>query len=288
MRPNRLFVILIALLLITSSFGKITFAFNPVPPDNHTLLAVKQDNGQWGDARTIHSLTTLSFQWKSDVPNANYGQWQLFDYPPGPNDATAQPFAASGPLTATPVNQFKPFTIDFAQIRQQHPDKFPSVPPATPKDCYVRMVPWKTQDTTNPANIAGHVSLNMKITYVSSTITGPGQGPTVIGVEITRADVSVFCPIPAPGSIVAFVVSSKPSSLLFQVSETAPMLDPLQHPLFSSGTVAASEHIVSLNTRHLVGLYGLKVDTHYYYIIEAKDSAGNEAFTQGEFQTGSR
>ena len=97
MKPNRLIVTLIALTLITSSFGKTTFAFNPVPPANHTLLTVKQDNGQWGDARTIYSLTTLTFQWISDVPNTNYGQWQLFDYPPGPNDTTAKSFAASGP-----------------------------------------------------------------------------------------------------------------------------------------------------------------------------------------------
>jgi hypothetical protein len=286
MKANQPVVILI---LLTLTISSIASASGPNLLDGHTLLAVKQANGQWGDSRTIHSLTTLTFEWKSDVPNTNFGQWQLLDYAPGPHDLTAQPFAVSGPLAASPANQLKQFTIDFAQMHQEHPDKVPAVASSAPKNFYVRLVPWKTQDMSDPANIAGHVSLNMKITLVSSISTGNGDEPGIVtGFKIDSASVDIRCPVILAGAAVAFVRTSKPSFLVFQVSESAPVLDSHQHPTFPLSAIAASEHVSSFNTIHLVALFGLKNETHYFYIIEVRDSVGHQTFSQGELTAHSR
>lgn len=137
---------LVLLVFCLSSIATLTVAFNPGP--DYTLLEVRQPVAQpaWSNSRTIHSLHDVTFRWKTDVPNTAYVEWQMLDYKPQPNGMFETPFATRK-LMKPPSGQFQQFVIDFAQIQQQNPTKIPANAPATPKDYYIRLVPWNAGGT---------------------------------------------------------------------------------------------------------------------------------------------
>src|SRR5262245_47495650 len=107
-----IFVIVLLTLLLTPG----SVHSRAVPNPDQTILQVRQPGAQpgWYTSRTIHALHGLSFRWKTDVPMTNYGQWQLCDYPPPPQDLMAQPFAVSDPtqpLPVPPAGQYGTFTL---------------------------------------------------------------------------------------------------------------------------------------------------------------------------------
>src|SRR5213593_2549845 len=87
----------IAILLLLSSVPLIKTSSAALPNPDQTVLQVRLAGAQpsWDTSRTIHALHALTFRWKTDVPMTNFGQWQLCDYPPLPQDLMAQPFVVA-------------------------------------------------------------------------------------------------------------------------------------------------------------------------------------------------
>ena len=281
------FTILILSVVCFLPIAGSAFALNAGPPPDQTFLEVKESGGQiqWNTLRTIHSLHAITFRWKTSAPNTSYGEWQIMDYQPQPNGMNETPFA-TGNVPLAPAGQFKQFTIDFAQLQQQHPDMIPANAPGTAKYYYVRMVPW-TSNTT----IAGSISPAVKIAYSSGSGSGSGLqvgggGPTIV---VTVTDVQVSpnqLQVPTPGMLYVSAKTSKPSSLIVRLSQSAPVLDSNHNPSFASVMVENSVHVSSFHTKHFVGLFDLKGETHYYYVIEVTDKDGNKAYKQGDFLMG--
>jgi len=286
MRQNRRVVTACAILMLlvpcSRSSPSSAFALDPGPPDQ-TLLDVKHPGGQplWTSSLIIRSLQSVTCRWQTSAANTAYGEWQIMDYQPQPNGLNETPFA-SGHSPLPQADGFRQFTLDFAQLQQQHPDKIPANAPATAKAYYVRLVPW-----TSNTMIAGAISPAVKITYTSGRGLQPGGGTVRAALNIERSEISpntinVF----GPGLLGVFLTTSYPTSLHVRLSQSAPLLDSNLNPAFPSGTVENSVHVSSFHTRHCVGLFDLKGETHYYYIIEVTDKDGNKAYKQGDFLMG--
>src|SRR6266567_2215128 len=272
----RIIVVFLVLFSIPNSKVRSTAAPNP----DQTILEVRQAGAQpaWGTSRTIHALHVLTFRWKTDVPMTNFGQWQLLDYPPPPQDLMAQPFATSNVGPPAPTGQFENFTIDFAAIQQQNPGKIPSTAPAQPKDYYLRLVPWKTMDMTDPNNVAGTISINVKITYVKSP--PPPANPLSLDYVFDftgghYVDISYG--------------ANKPVVPIVSVSLKPPDKNAQGNPVFKGKIVGASVPFLSGYERDgEVELRGLTPKTHYHYIVEVKDEKGDKAYKTGQFTTATR
>ena len=111
----------------------------------------------WQTALIITSSGTLYFRWNTSEHDVTSAEWQVTDSPGGFSN---QPnIIASGQRTETPpVGQMYEFGIDFKEF-------LPQLPPNSPKNYYVRIVPKKGQQ-----KLAS--SPSVKITY---TKPGPGQ-----------------------------------------------------------------------------------------------------------------
>jgi hypothetical protein len=191
----------------------------------------------------------------------------------------AQPFATSTPLNPPQSGQFDTFTIDFAQQQQAHPDKIPATAPAQPKDYYLRLLPWKTMDMTNPANVAGDISINVKITYVKDTSPNPGP------LTITSTSVD------AGGTfgVISFA-ATQPVVPLVSVSTFAPSKDAQGNPTFGRLriTSASLPFLGGYEKQGATQVSNLEPKTHYHYIVEAVNEKKEKAYKTGEFTTKTR
>ncbi len=274
---------LVLLVMFSFPFGGSAFALEPLPPDP-TMLDVKLAGGQsqWGNARSLHGLNVVTFRWKTSASNAAYGVWEIMDYEPAPNGLNEQPFA-KGSVPLPPAGQFGQFTVDFAQLQQQHQDKIPASAPASAKHYYIRLVPWTSGGTI----LAGAISPAVRISYGSNSGFQAGGSNLTIVVKVTDVRVTPNqISLLGPGILGVYLTASKPCSLLVKLSLSAPAFDSDHNPSFASGTVENSVHVSSFHTKHYVGLFDLKGEAHYYYIIEVTDKDGHKAFIQGDFEMG--
>lgn len=275
--------ILLLLVLSSLSIARSTFALNPELLSNQTLLDVRQPGGQaqWGRTRTIHALHTVTFRWKTSAPGTAYAEWQIMDYKPAPNGSMNEtPFART--VVAVPaLGEFQPFTIDFAQLQQLHPNMIPAAAPANAKDYYLRLVPWKTMDMTDPANISGDISDTVKITYVKSP--PPQPDPPTFDYS------AIFW---TGGHYVDLGYSTnKPVIPIVTVSKSAPVKDAKGNPAFSKNAKIVYASLPFLSGYEKDGeveLRNLRPKTHYHYIIMAKDENGQKAYKTGQFTTAKR
>ena len=272
---------ILILLLCSVAISLTAFAFKPGPMGPNTSLEVRQPGNQtlWGPSRTIHALHAVTFRWGTSVPNTNFGQWQLCDYKPAPQDLMAQPFAVGDPGMVPQAGGFTQFIVDFAQLQQQHPDKIPAQAPATAKDYYLRLVPWKTMAMTDPANVSGDISINIKITYVKSS------APPPIPPAIEHSTVS----FKGGHFVILSYSANKPVIPIVMVSTFAPELNSKGYETFGTHKIdsASIPFLSGYEKNGEVILKGLRPKTHYYYIIEANDEKklGPPTFATGEFTT---
>jgi|SRR5437016_1919482 len=269
---------LVLLMMFSFPLGS-AFALEPAPP-TQTSLEVKVPGGQsqWGSALNLHELNVVTFRWKTNAEHTAYGVWEIMDHEPAPNGVNEEPFATRHVDPAPQPGQFGQFRIDFAQLQQQHPDKIPARAPATAKNYYVRLVPWIANGTHSWA-----ISPAVRISY-SSRLQEGGSNLTpilkVTDVQISPNKISLL----GPGILGVFLTISKPSSLFVKLSLSAPGSDSDHNPSFTS--IENSVFVSSFHTKHYVGLFDLKGETHYYYIIEVTDKDGHKAFIQGDFEMG--
>ena len=274
--------ILTLLVLFSLSIARSRFALNPAPPSNQTLLDVRQPGSQpqWDSTRTIHALHTVTLRWKTSAPNTLFAEWQILDYKPQPNGLNETPFARATVAVPAP-GEFQQFTIDFVQLQQQHPGVIPAVAPAIAKEYYVRLVPWKTIDMTDPANISGDISASVKITYVKSPPPQPDPP--------TFDYAAVFF---TGGHYVDLGYrTNKPVIPIVTVSISAPSKDAKGDPAFGKNAKIAFASLPFLSGYEKDGeaeLRNLKPKTHYHYIIMAKDENAQKAYQTGEFTTAKR
>ncbi|MEP6635078.1 MAG: hypothetical protein ABJB97_00030 [Acidobacteriota bacterium] len=268
-------------LLLVLLTGPVAFTARAACPalEKHTTLEVKQAAGEpnaWGTSRTIQSLQIVTLRWSTNVPNTAYGEWEI-----APNGMNEQPFA-KGTVPLSQPGQFGQFTIDFAQLQQQHPDKIPANAPGTAKNYHIRLVPWSSSGV-----IAAFISPAVKITYrsgqrlqeVGGTLTAV---PQISDVRVSPNRIALL----GQGILGVFLTISKPSSMIVRLSQSAPVFDSNHNPTFASGTEENSVYVSSFHTKHYVGLFDLLGETHYYYIIEVTDKEGHKAYTQGDFEMG--
>jgi len=266
-------ILMLLLLLSCLQIARTTFAFNPAPLSGQTFLDVREAGGQnqWGNLRTIHSLHTVTFRWKTSAPNTAYGEWQMFDYKPQPMGMNETPFATANLGLPVP-GEFQQFTIDFAQIQQQNPTKIPANAPANAKAYYIRLVPW----TSGGAMIAGDISDVVKITYVKSPPAPPD--PPTIKYLFTWLH----------GHYVTLdYVATKPVIPVVTVSTSAPGKDTKGNPEFGKKQIVSSAFpfLSGYDADGGVQLLNLKPKTHYHFIIMVKDVKGGVAYKTGEFTT---
>ena len=151
---NSLSILLLWLLLP----GPVAFTARAACPalEIHTTLEVKQAAGEpnaWDTSLTIQSLQIITLRWSTNVPNAAYGAWEI-----APSGMKDQPFA-KGTVPLPQPGQFGQFTIDFAQLQQQHPDKIPASAPFPAKNYHIRLVPWSSSGVRPFTKCAGVGSL---------------------------------------------------------------------------------------------------------------------------------
>jgi hypothetical protein len=251
---------------------------NPVPFVGNTVLDVRLSGGQpqWGNSRTLHALHTITFRWKTDVPNTAYGEWQLLDYKPQPNGMNETPFAKAS-VALPPSGQFQEFTIDFVQLQQQNPSKIPANAPAAGKDYWIRMVPW----TAGGGAVAGQISAAIKLTYVKASTPPPAP--------LTLNYVAEFW---IGGHYVDIGYGANhPVAPLITISTSAPVKDANGNPVFDKQAKIVSSSIPFLSgyeDNGEVELRNLTPKTHYHYIVEAKDEKGQKAYKAGQFTTAKR
>jgi hypothetical protein len=277
-RPSTTLTGLGLLLIISFPLAGSAFALEPAPPPQ-TLLEVKLPGGQnqWGSALNLHGLDVVTFRWKTNVEHTAYGVWEIMDYEPTPNGVNEQPFASKHVDLGQP-GQFSEFRIDFAQLHHQHPEKIPASAPATAKNYYVRLVPWIANGSRSWV-----ISPAVRISYSSRLQEGGSElipDLKVTNVQISPNRISLL----GPGTLGVYLTTSKPSSLFVKLSLSAPLFDSDHHPSF--GTVENSVFVSSFHTKHFVGLFDLKGESHYYYIIEVTDKDGHKAYIQGDFEMG--
>lgn len=280
-RPATTITSLVLLVLLSFPLGSSAFALEP-PPPTQTWLEIKMPGGQsqWGSALNLHELNLVTFRWKTNAPNTAYGVWEILDYEPAPNGVNEQPFATKHVDLAPQPGQFAQFRIDFAQLQQQHPDKIPASAPATAKNYYVRLVPWTSNGTHSWA-----VSPTVRISYSSRFQKGGSELTSVLKVTDVRVSPNQISLL-GPGILGVYLTISKPSSLFVKLSLSAPAFDSSHNPRFDSGKVENSVFVSSFHTKHYVGLFDLKGEAHYYYIIEVTDKEGHKAYIQGDFEMG--
>jgi hypothetical protein len=247
-------------------------ALDPGPQE--TSLDVRQPGGQsqWGNFRTIHALNAVTFRWKTDIQGVSNGEWQLFDYKPQSNGMNETPFARQ--CIGSPSAQFQHFAMDFAQLRQQYPGKIPANAPATPRDYYVRVVPW-TLDC-NTSAVAGPISDVVKITYVKSP-PAPPEPPTI-----------KYLFTWLHGHYITLdYFASKPVIPVVTVSTSAPGKDSKGNPEFDKNQIVSSAFPIlsGYDADGGVQLVNLQPRTHYHFIIMVKDEKGGVAYKTGEFTT---
>ena len=175
---NSLSILLVSILLT----APVTFTARAASPalEKHTTLEVKQAAGEpnaWGTSRTIRSLQIVTLRWSTNVLNTAYGAWEI-----APSGMNEQPFA-KGTVPVPQPGRFGEFTIDFAHLQQQQPDKIPASAPFPAKNYEVRLVPWSA------SGVLPHVSPPIKITYSSGQRLQEGGTLTAIP-QITDAQVS--------------------------------------------------------------------------------------------------
>ena len=284
MKQNRRLSTVITSLVLSVMFsfplGGSAFALEPAPP-TQTWLEVKVPGGQsqWGSALNLHELNVVTFRWKTNAQNTAYGIWEIMDYEPAPNGVNDQPFASKH-VPAPQPGQFGQFRIDFVQLQQQHPNKIPASAPATVKNYYIRVVPWIANGTRSWAiSPAVRISYSSRLQEVGGVLTPILK---VTEVQISPNRISLL----GPGILGVYLTISKPSSLFVELSLSAPVSDADHNPSFASGTVEDSVFVSSFHTKHYVGLFDLKGESHYYYIIEVTDKDGHKAFIQGDFEMG--
>src|SRR5205807_2288118 len=266
-------ILTLLLLLSCLQIARTTFAFNPAPLSNQTLLDVRGAGGQnqWGSSRTIHSLYPVTFRWKTSAPNTAYGEWQMMDYKPQPMGMNETPFASANLGLPVP-GEFQQFTIDFAKIQQQNPTKIPANAPANAKVYYIRLVPW----TSGGAMVAGEISDVVKITYVKSP-PAPPDPPTIKYVFTWLHGHYVTLDYAATKPVIPAVT----------VSTSAPGKDAKGNPEFGKKQIVSSAFpfLSGYDADGGVELVNLKPQTHYHFIIMAKDEKGGVAYKTGEFTT---
>ena len=268
-------IIMLTMVLSALSPLRHSLAIN-VNPDQ-TILEVRQPGtqAQWGSIRTIHALHTVTFRWKTDIPNTDYVEWQLLDYKPQPNGMSETPFATHK-VKKMPAPDFQEFTIDFVNQQQQNPTKIPATAPSNAKNYWIRLVPWNAGGTM----VTGPISDVVKIIYVKEP-PPPANPPTIDNAFAWPGghyvDISYF--------------ANKPVLPLVTVSTRAPVKDGKGNPKFGANApiVATSLPFLSgYENEGEVELNGLKPKTDYHYIIQAKDEKGNFGYKTGEFTTKKR
>lgn len=272
-RPGRISVRIILILVLLYSLPGVRVRSTTLPNPDQTILEVREASAQptWVTSRTIHALHALTFRWKTDVAMTNYGQWQLLDYPPPPQDLMAQPFAQSNVGPAPLVGQFANFTIDLAALQQQYPNKIPPTPPAQAKDYYLRLVPWKTPEMTDPNNVAGKISINVKITYVKSAAPPPVPPKFEYLTEFSIG-----------GHYVTIAYgTNKPVVPTVRIYEYAPGYTALVSEYHPPASRAYDDH-------GEVELKGLTPKTNYRYEMEVKDEKGQTSTQNGKFTSAIR
>src|SRR6267378_1010520 len=228
MRHNRRTInSLSILLLLVRLTGPVAFTARGASPplEKHTTLEVKQAAGEpnpWDTSRTIQSLQIITLRWSTNVPNAAYGAWEI-----APNGMNDQPLA-KGTVPLPQPGQFGQFTIDFAQLQQQHPDKIPASAPFPAKNYYIRLVPWSSSGV-----LAGHISPAIKITYSSGQSLQEGGAtltavPQISDVRVSPNRIALL----GQGILGVFLTISKPSSLIVRLSQSAPVFDSHHNPTF--------------------------------------------------------
>ena len=139
-------------------------------------------------------------------------------------------------------------------------------------------MPWIANGTHSWA-----ISPAVRISY-SSRLQEGGSNLTpilkVTDVQISPNKISLL----GPGILGVFLTISKPSSLFVKLSLSAPGSDSDHNPSFTS--IENSLFVSSFHTKHYLGLFDLKGESHYYYIIEVTDKDGHKAFIQGDFEMG--
>jgi len=268
--------ILMLLVVCSLPIARPTLAFDPNPDQTWLDVRLPGAQPQWGNSRTIHALHSLTFRWKTDIATADHGRWQILDYKPQSNGMNENPFALS-PLPLPLALQFQPFTIDFAQLQQQYPNKIPADAPVNGKDYWIRIVPWNADETM----VAGPISDVVKITYVKSPPPPPNPPTFTFVAEFWLG-----------GHFVDIGYgTNKPVVPLITVSTSAPVTDAKGNPAFPKNAKIASSSLPILGGYEKDGeveLRNLTPKTHYHYIIEAKDEKGQFAYKTGQFTTATR